>query len=110
MNPEELQQDMTPDESAAVLSLITEMSQGLMPQAPQDDAQGSIIAPGEEMPQKQGNMAQKKKEPTVEPDNDEEMGEELESIKDEIASLRDEIKEALSETSEETEEEKADGQ
>mgnify|MGYP001594665105 CR=1 FL=1 len=37
MNPEEMQQsNMTPDESAAALAFATKLSEGMMPQAPQE--------------------------------------------------------------------------
>ena len=100
----ELGQNENPDETAAVLSFATKLSEGLLPKAPQTQETRGTSVP------KQKNDIQTKEEPEVDLEaNNKEMEKMMnskldelrkevkETIKEELSEIKDTIQEALQE-------------
>jgi hypothetical protein len=95
-------QNENPDETAAVLSFATRLSEGLLPKAPQMQEMGS---PSDLQPEQAQSSTQsqnvdleannKEMEGTMDKKLDELRKEIKETIKDEIESIKDSIKEVL---------------
>lgn len=98
MNPEEMQQsNMTPDESAAALAFATKLSEGMMPQAPQESTQEPDLPLGEEMAEEQESIP--KEEPIIEEKPVEAWAEEeqIEPEEDETSKKVDELSKSFDE-------------
>ncbi|MEK9207497.1 MAG: hypothetical protein AAB922_03385 [Patescibacteria group bacterium] len=74
MNEEQMQQpNMTPDEAAASLSFATMLSEGMMPQAPQEAPVSSETAPGSEETPEQEELPMEEEMPEEKPEEDTEI-------------------------------------